>query len=244
MNPTPAFRSTFYLLEGIAVIILTASLLAAPHLGAVATLVLILAGLFWRRARQASWFALVALALFGMVADPTQTDPYVLGLAGISILFNSGLLGKNPLGYGIAVIVLTVLCQGLGLAWNADEFPQNLFPVLAIDAVLALLALVYTKQFMGLEPAAPRKLPVLDLAERDLSEADSALLRLFSESLSNRDLAAALGRSEGTVRNSLSRLYRELGVTNAKELQRFLHIHQVRYVECQPPGITKQPPHL
>jgi DNA-binding NarL/FixJ family response regulator len=45
-----------------------------------------------------------------------------------------------------------------------------------------------------------------------LSEAETRVLRLLGEGMSNKEIAAALGLAEGTVKNRMSRIFEKLGV--------------------------------
>lgn len=51
-----------------------------------------------------------------------------------------------------------------------------------------------------------------------LTPAEAEVVALLSRGLSNREIAAALGKSEGTVKNQLSAVYRKLGVNNRMRL--------------------------
>ena len=50
-----------------------------------------------------------------------------------------------------------------------------------------------------------------------LDEADRKLLELSAQGLLNKEIAAALGMAEKTVRNRLTRVYARLGVTTRTE---------------------------
>jgi len=231
----PLYRSTFYLLEGIAALLLFGTLFQAMEPLAVLGLALILGGLRWNRARQASWFVIVLISLVGLAVHPTHMEGYVLGLAGVYLLFNSGLWGDKPLVPGVVVVVLASGCQiaGLVLAW--EHWETTLLHLVAADLVLATLVIVYRKQLMGIEPQSPRPLPVLNVAEQGLTSGEVEILRLFAKGRNSKEVAADLGKSDSTVRTSLSQIYRKLGVPGGKELLTLLHGHRVVYGDGNPP---------
>lgn len=122
MTGPSRYRSSFYLLEGMSAILLLGSLLSTVDPQAAAGLGFLLGGLFWHRVRQASWFTLILIALVGLVAAPSTMDAYVVGLAGVYLVFNSGLWGDKPVVPGVLVLVLAFGCQIAGMALHPDHW--------------------------------------------------------------------------------------------------------------------------
>jgi DNA-binding NarL/FixJ family response regulator len=60
----------------------------------------------------------------------------------------------------------------------------------------------------------PLKKPLKQPSDAPLTRADWELLHLLSQGASNKDIARALRRSEHTVRNQLSALYKKIQVSN------------------------------
>ena len=69
-----------------------------------------------------------------------------------------------------------------------------------------------------------------------LGESDLELLRLLSGGAGNREIAEALCKSEFTVRNQLSRLYKKIDVANRAHAASWFH------ARAAPEGANTKPP--
>lgn len=58
-----------------------------------------------------------------------------------------------------------------------------------------------------------------------LTERDLQILNLLAQGLQNKEIASQLGISEKTVRNTLSTIYRKLGICSRTEALRLYHLH-------------------
>ncbi len=70
-------------------------------------------------------------------------------------------------------------------------------------------------------PDLIRKPPAFDYAAHDISDRELDIIRLIAEGLSNKEIAAQLFLSEGTVRNYLSSILDKLGLRDRTQVAVF-----------------------
>jgi DNA-binding CsgD family transcriptional regulator len=97
-----------------------------------------------------------------------------------------------------------------------------LAPAFLLAAFLGLLALALALHGRTARERAP---VALDLAAAGLSDAERLYVGRLAGGLGLKEVASASGVSESTVRNTLSRAYRKLGVSGKAELLELLKDH-------------------
>lgn len=103
---------------------------------------------------------------------------------------------------------------------------QNIAP--AIRAVCSGQS-VFGDEIIARLPGLFRRKPAFDYAAHDIGERELDIIRLIAEGLSNKEIAARLYLSEGTVRNYLSGILDKLNLRDRTQVAVF-------YLQRQQPG--------
>ena len=80
---------------------------------------------------------------------------------------------------------------------------------------------VFGSEIISKLPDLIRKPPAFDSAAHDISDRELDIIRLIAEGLSNKEIAAQLFLSEGTVRNYLSSILDKLGLRDRTQVAVF-----------------------
>ncbi len=80
---------------------------------------------------------------------------------------------------------------------------------------------VFGSEIISKLPDLIRKPPAFDYAAHDISDRELDIIRLIAEGLSNKEIAAQLFLSEGTVRNYLSSILDKLGLRDRTQVAVF-----------------------
>lgn len=102
----------------------------------------------------------------------------------------------------------------------------SLTPVFYVTAFLTYLYILYREQIVGYlkEPK-----PVLDLRARGLSQAACSYIIALDKGKSIKEIATEHDISDSTIRNTLSRAYRKLGVKGKSELLALTARHTLKH---------------
>lgn len=190
------------------------------------------------------WYILVALANAAVIVALYMTLPMLRGLRtltyGLSlslltipILFREysrppvyrfqrlfdALLASFLASYGLRmVLALLDIREDNFIPDRMDSWIVLLYSVFGLLFLIAFILMAITdrsKEDPG--PAGPER-PVLSLSRRGLTKAESAYVLSILRGQSVKETAHQAGVSESTVRNTLSRVYRKLGVSNMVSL--------------------------
>ncbi len=136
-------------------------------------------------------------------------------------------------GRSLGDIALLLLSEDRQAARQLAMLPLRAWGVLALEASAEELVAAVRALYEGLVVAAPGLLPLPEpslflggeerAGERPagtLTERESQVLQLLAQGLANKQIAAALGISEHTVKFHVSSLYAKLGATNRAEAVR------------------------
>ncbi len=99
---------------------------------------------------------------------------------------------------------------------------ENIIP--ALKAVYAGQN-VYGDEIISKIPELMKSKEVFDYASHDISEKEYEIIKLVADGLSNKEIAAALYLSEGTVRNYLSTILEKLDLRDSTPLAVFYYQH-------------------
>ncbi len=158
------------------------------------------------------WYQpIIMFALTPLPFMTTHESFYGLGFfsMGVILLFRLGFYERHrvpkflaSLGYLYGCELFTALRTGRGLFYT-------LTPLFFISAFLVFLYLAFQEKLaVYLKEPKPR----YSLSERGLSAAECVYVKAVAEGRMLKQIAFECGVSESTVRNSLSRAYRKLGL--------------------------------
>lgn len=99
---------------------------------------------------------------------------------------------------------------------------ENIIP--ALKAVYAGQN-VYGDEIISKIPELMKSTEAFDYAGHDISEKEYEIIKLVADGLSNKEIAAALYLSEGTVRNYLSTILEKLDLRDRTQLAVFYYQH-------------------
>lgn len=171
---------------------------------------------------------------FTMVPRPNSIYGIGLFISGVILLYKGGYLERRRL------IKLSLLGLYLYAMLFYAAFGKGFYSTYAIGplffttAFLAFLYLIFKEQVVVY---LKEKKPVLSLRERGLSEAESAYVRAVARGLSPKEMAVEFGVSESTIRNTMSRAYKKLGVADKADLAAMLASHELEPEAARPPGL-------
>lgn len=153
------------------------------------------------------------LALTPLPLMKSHESMYGLGffVAAVVLLHRGGYLDRNRIpklvalvGYLYAVEIVTTIARS---GWMLRAFS----PVFFITTFLAFLYLAFKDSLASYLRGAR---PPLSLAEKGLSEAEAAYVKAVYGGRTSKEIAADAGIAESTVRNTLARAYKKLGVAD------------------------------
>jgi DNA-binding CsgD family transcriptional regulator len=167
----------------------------------------------------------LALTPFPLMTDgPNNFFGLGFYAVGILLLFKLDFFDKHRIvkavccvGYLSAIEVFESLRQGSPLYFA-------LTPVLFIIAFLIFLYLAFRDRFI-IYLKEPK--PKLSLEAKGLSDAEQVYVRAILADKGVKDTSFEYGVSESTVRNTLARAYKKLGVTNRAGLHSLAHKNDV-----------------
>ncbi|HKL86515.1 MAG TPA: LuxR C-terminal-related transcriptional regulator [Treponemataceae bacterium] len=218
------YRKTFHLLEGIVFLILIQPLWTHFAGESVITSLLMFSGLFSKRIRQASWFAILFVSFLWMFRNPIDTNSYILGLSSVYILFNANIIRIRPFIPGLIVLSLLFFAQGYGV-YSAPQHFRTFLQVLSIDSLLIILSIIFRKQFLGL--SGTKNLPVIDFKSLGLSEKEIQIVFLLWGDQTSKEIAYILGVTDGTIRTILSQISKKFDVLDMKEFFALQFSHKI-----------------
>ena len=242
MKKVALYRKTFRLIEVLAALILASHSYMYFGSGFVGPepllfcldfvcLALMFLGLVFNLMRKASWWAILACGWALVALRPVQVDGVVLTLLAAYMIYDSGTLVRNPLLLTTLLATGVLVAQGVSLLCGGIPLTECFVRAAAADVFLIVLGVVFSRDVVGIGDASP---PTLCLKNYALSEREVQILHLVWGGESSKEVASFLGVSDGSVRVSLSKIYRKLGITHGKQLLQLVFTHRIVFDDDLP----------
>lgn len=158
--------------------------------------------------------------------DILLTDIQMKGLSGLEA--TEAILKKHP---GARILLLTTflddeyIIQALKLGAKGYLLKQDYESILpALEAVYSGQS-VFGTEIISKIPGLINSSSKFNYAAYDINEREENIIGLIADGLSNKEIAARLFLSEGTVRNYLSQILEKLGLHNRTQLAVFYYKH-------------------
>lgn len=159
--------------------------------------------------------------------DILLTDIQMKGLGGLEA--TAQILGKHP---DAKILLLTTflddeyIIQALKLGAKGYLLKQDYESILpALEAVYSGQS-VFGTEIISKIPGLLNPAKEFDYAKYDINEREMRVIELIADGLSNKEIAAKLFLSEGTVRNYLSTILEKLELHNRTQLAIFYYKHR------------------
>lgn len=159
--------------------------------------------------------------------DILLTDIQMKGLGGLEA--TAQILGKHP---DAKILLLTTflddeyIIQALKLGAKGYLLKQDYESILpALEAVYSGQS-VFGTEIISKIPGLLNSSKEFDYAKYDINEREIRVIELIADGLSNKEIAAKLFLSEGTVRNYLSAILEKLELHNRTQLAIFYYKHK------------------
>ena len=158
--------------------------------------------------------------------DILLTDIQMKGLSGLEA--TEAILKKYP---DARILLLTTffddeyIIQALKLGAKGYLLKQDYESILpALEAVYSGQS-VFGKEIISKIPGLISSSSKFDYTLYDINEREINIIELIADGLSNKEIAAKLFLSEGTIRNYLSQILEKLGLHNRTQLAIFYYKH-------------------
>ena len=158
--------------------------------------------------------------------DILLTDIQMKGLSGLEA--TEAIIKKYP---GARILLLTTflddeyIIQALKLGAKGYLLKQDYESILpALEAVYSGQS-VFGTEIISKIPGLISSTSRFDYTLYDINEREINIIELIADGLSNKEIAAKLFLSEGTVRNYLSQILEKLGLHNRTQLAVFYYKH-------------------
>ena len=158
--------------------------------------------------------------------DILLTDIQMKGLSGLEA--TEAIIKKYP---GARILLLTTFLddeyirQALKLGAKGYLLKQDYESILpALEAVYSGQS-VFGTEIISKIPGLISSTSKFDYTLYDINEREINIIELIADGLSNKEIAAKLFLSEGTVRNYLSQILEKLGLHNRTQLAVFYYKH-------------------
>jgi DNA-binding CsgD family transcriptional regulator len=146
----------------------------------------------------------------------------------VLLLFKLGFFNSMRIPKIISLLMYLYIVQ-LAAALISDRSLQlAITPVFFVTIFLIVLYILYHEEIV-IYLKVPK--PVLDLKEKKLSESEYLYLIDLRNGKNLKEIAFDHGVSESTIRNTLARTYKKLGVKDKSELIGLTAIHTLKYGE-------------
>ncbi len=191
-----------------------------PYIG----LQFLLAFLFYISARSRKLYMIQPI-IFLLIAPINFLDShdsfYGLGffVMAVLLLFKIGFFDRHRI---VKIVSLGVYLYGWELfaAIRSGRHKElSLTPIFFVTAFLLYLYILYKDQIV-VYLKQPK--PLLDLKAKGLADTEAAYILALARGLNVKEIAGKFEVSESTVRNTLARAYKKLGVQDKAELSTFL----------------------
>lgn len=175
-------------------------------------------------------FAIIQPLIFILITPlPLMQNPQgFFGLSifvcGVILLYKGGYLERRRVLKTVSLLVYLYVWLTVGAIRLSLHRTLSLGPLFFMTAFLAFLYLVFKEQVVVY---LREKKPVLSLSQKGLSEAEAAYVRAAARGLSPKEMAAEFGVTESTIRNTMSRAYKKLGVADKAGLAALLASHEL-----------------
>lgn len=152
--------------------------------------------------------------MLGITPIPFQTTHdsfYGLGffVMGVLLLFRLGFYDRHRIPKFVASIGYLFACELYAALKAGRGIYYALTPIFFMTCFLVFLYLAF-KEKLAVYLREPK--PVLSLKTKGLSGSECIYIKAIAEGQSPKEVAISYSVSESTVRNSLSRAYRKLGI--------------------------------
>lgn len=166
----------------------------------------------------------LGIAPFPLIQTPLSVYGLGIFISGVILLYKGGYLERRR---AVKLALLIVYLYAILFFAALGKSPYSTYalgPLFFTTAFLAFLYLVFKEQVVVY---LKEKKPILSLAEKGLSEAEAAYVRAAAKGLSPKEMAAEFGVTESTIRNTMSRAYKKLGVADKAGLAALLASHEL-----------------
>ena len=143
----------------------------------------------------------------------------------ILLLFKTGFFDKHRIPKLTSLLIYLYGWELFAAFRSGRYMALSLTPVFFVTAFLVYLYILYREQIIVYlkEPK-----PLLDLKTKGLSAAEIAYILDLERSMTQKEIASKHEVSDSTVRNTLVRAYKKLGVKDKSELSSLLANHTVK----------------
>ncbi len=178
--------------------------------------ILIIAALMFASAYVSFLAWIQPIAFLALTPVPLMAGPssfYGLGFyaVGILLLFKMGFYSQHRIMKAIASVVYLMAIEVISGLRSGDSLYDSLMPVFFIVAFLFFLFLTFRDRIViYLKEPKIR----LSLDAKGLAESEQLYIRRMIGGRSVKEVSFEFGVSESTVRNTLSRAYKKLGVNS------------------------------
>jgi DNA-binding CsgD family transcriptional regulator len=194
-------------------------LAALTEFNYVLSLVIISAFMF--ASAYVSWLAWFQPVLFLILTPiPALADSasfFGLGFfaVGLLLLFKTGFFDKYRIPKAICAVAYILAIEVIGALRKGQDIYQGLTPTFFILAFIAFLFITFRDRIVVYlkEPKAK-----LSLEAKGLADAEQHYVRALISGKTVKETSFEFGVSESTVRNTLSRAYKKLGVTGKADM--------------------------
>ncbi|HSV55629.1 MAG TPA: LuxR C-terminal-related transcriptional regulator [Magnetospirillaceae bacterium] len=190
----------------------------------------VVALLFWASTLSRQLFFLQPF-IFLIIAPvnflESQDSFYGLGFFVLAVLlfFKLGFLDRYRVPKLVGLLVYLYGWELFAAVVSGRDVEVTIPPVFFVTVFLAFLYILYNEQIIVYlkEPK-----PILDLRSKGLAASEISYILAMNKGMSPKEIAAEFEVSDSTVRNTLARSYRKLGVKDKAELSSLLARHTVK----------------
>jgi len=189
-----------------------------------ASVALLLASAYAKRFAWIQPVVMFALTPVSFTADPLSFYGLSFFFVGVITLFRLGFFARLR-GLKLALCTLYLLgCELLVLERSGLGLLEAIDPVFFMIVFVAFMCLAYEEK-LAVFLHEPK--PLLSLRAQGLSAAERVYVMAIVEGRSPKEVASECSVSESTVRNTLARAYKKLGVEDKSALAALAENHRI-----------------
>lgn len=192
---------------------------------------LLIISTLWKRFSIIQPLLFIFITPLPLIQNPQGFFGLSIFVCGIILLYKGGYLERRRVIKTVVLLVYLYAWLTVGAIRLSLHRTFSFGPLFFMTAFLAFLYLVFKEQVVVY---LKEKKPVLSLAEKGLSEAEAAYVRAAAKGLSPKEMAAEFGVTESTIRNTMSRAYKKLGVADRAGLAALLASHELEGEASEP----------
>jgi DNA-binding CsgD family transcriptional regulator len=145
-------------------------------------------------------------------------------VVGILLLFKLGFFSRYRIAKGIGSVVYLIVVEVAAALKNGESLYVGLMPGFFILAFIGFLFLTFRDRiFVYLKEPKPQ----LSLDAKGLADAEQLYTRAVISGRSVKEICFEFGVSESTVRNTLSRAYKKLGVVGKADMSNLANKYEI-----------------